>query len=509
VPSRVLVVGFDALDKDLLQLWAREGSLPAFARLLETATWGLVQNPPLIYAGGVWPSFSTGVSPARHGRFFRYQIPPRRYTEQPSRPDNLPVRTFWEALSRAGRKVAVVDVPHSALADGLRGVQIVDWSTHEPDFEPGRSLPAPAFREVQRRFGAPSPDRCDRTAPTVADLRALTDELLARIHRKLTLSLAWLEEHDWDLFTVVFCESHCVGHQCWSLHDPTHPAHDPALAASVGDPIAHVYRALDAALGRLLERAGDDTLVLVLASHGMGPEYNESAVLDELLRRLEGTSPPTPGALRRAAQSCSRQMPSALRDLALVRTARMRVDRWLRARMLARDRMRRSYFEVPHNHNAGAIRINLVGRERRGTVRPGHYDAVREFLRRELCRLVNPATNRPAVERVVFTSDAFSGPRVDVLPDLFVEWSRREPLTAISSPRIGTLKLPGFTQRTGDHSPAGLFAARARWLPWVRLRDPVAVTAFAPTIAHALGVTLDGVDSEPVAELVAGARSPA
>ncbi len=66
----------------------------------------------------------------------------------------------------------------------------------------------------------------------------------------------------------VFTESHCVGHQCWHLHDVNHPAHDPAVLAEIGDPLRTVYAAIDAAIGDVLADAGD-AFVLLLDAHGM------------------------------------------------------------------------------------------------------------------------------------------------------------------------------------------------------------------------------------------------
>ena len=196
-------------------------------------------------------------------------------------------------------------------------------------------------------------------------------------------------------------------------------------------------------------------------------------------------------------------MPAALRDAPVIRSLRTEVHRRLQERRLEHDRRRRSYFAVPHNHDAGAIRINLIGRERYGRVHPGaEYEDLRRQLKEELSRLVNPATGRSVVERVVFTSDIFHGPQIDEFPDLFVVWNRREPVTAIHSPRIGTLRLPVATQRTGDHSAAGLFIASANWLPAARLSEPVAVTAFAPTIATLLGIRLEAVDTAPIASIL-------
>lgn len=77
------------------------------------------------------------------------------------------------------------------------------------------------------------------------------------------------------------------GNQFWHLHDPTHPAWDPALAARLGNAVARVYRRLDDALAAHLALLPPDDLVIVLMSHGMGPLYTGDHLLDRLLARLE------------------------------------------------------------------------------------------------------------------------------------------------------------------------------------------------------------------------------
>lgn len=53
------------------------------------------------------------------------------------------------------------------------------------------------------------------------------------------------------------------------------------------DPIRSVYRELDTAIGEHLALVEQDTTVFVLLSHGMGPRYEGSHLLHELLRLLD------------------------------------------------------------------------------------------------------------------------------------------------------------------------------------------------------------------------------
>ena len=105
-PTRVLVLAGDALDDVLVRRWAAEGVLPTFRRLMGEGTWATTLNPVGLYVGALWASFSTGVSPARHGRYCHHQITPGTYDAKLFLAKDLRAEMFWTALSRAGRRVS-------------------------------------------------------------------------------------------------------------------------------------------------------------------------------------------------------------------------------------------------------------------------------------------------------------------------------------------------------------------------------------------------------------------
>jgi predicted AlkP superfamily phosphohydrolase/phosphomutase len=500
--NRVLFLALDAGDRDLIARWTDEGLLPTFRELRETAASARTQNPFGLYVGAIWPSFWTGLSPAAHGRYCFSQLRTGTYDHFHVTPEVTNGAPFWDAFAAAGRRVAILDVPKTRLSPGLNGVQIVDWGTHDPELG-FQTEPRALASEIARRIGLHPVGQCDAYLQGGAGSReSLRRALLDGIERKRRLAEWLLETERWDLFLAVFAESHCAGHQLWALHDPSHRAHDPELAAALGDPLRDVYVALDAALGELLARAGEDTAVFVLASHGMGPHYDGSYLLDEILRRLHAP-PPAPAAGRAAARGAEgawKLLPAAAR--ARLKPLRDRVKELFGSAVTRPDLAARPCFATPNNDVYGGIRVNLAGREPEGKVRAGaEYEAFCAELTSDLLAFVNRDTGRPIVRRVVKTADVYSGERVRDLPDLLVEWERSDPIERIASPKTGPIdgRFPGI--RTGDHKAEGMLFARGPGLAAGPIGRDVSITEIAPTIAAWLGVPLPDVPDRPVAEL--------
>ena len=268
--------------------------MPNLRSLQERGSWGFTKNAPGIYTGSLWPSVFTGTTPGRHGCYYNEQIRPGTYEVADFLGTEIRKEPFWNELSRAGKRVCIFDIPKTPVSRELNGVQIVDWGTHDADYLPC-SWPTPLIDELQNKYGASSFRRCDWVMQKAEPERTLLKELLWRAETKANIAEELLERDSWDVFMMAFGESHCVGHQCWHVHDESHPKHSPELRRDMGDPVQEVYVALDQAVGRVLRHAGPETVVIVLCSHGMSTHYDATS--------SAGRSAPSPGKTSGTAES--------------------------------------------------------------------------------------------------------------------------------------------------------------------------------------------------------------
>jgi predicted AlkP superfamily phosphohydrolase/phosphomutase len=322
----------------------------------------------------------------------------------------------------------------------------------------------------------------------------------------------------------VFTETHCVGHQCWHLHDERHPAYDAQIAAAAGDPIRAVYVAVDRAIGEIVREAGD-ALVLVMSAHGMSHYFGAQFLLDEILHRLgvtrypvtsRGSSEPESAAFA-SARRIWRSFPEPLRDkLRPLRDLLARGDRVFPDAMSLRvDTDNSRCFAVRNGPAVGGIRLNLSGREPRGILRAGaDADAFVADLVRTLGDIVDHRTGNRLIRRVWRASDLYDGPCLDALPDLLVEWNDETPTGSSSvgsgagaqvsawSPAIGRVEGINAYCRTGEHRPGGMFVATGPDIVAGEMHRIVSILDFAPTICGILGAPMAISDGAPIDELL-------
>jgi predicted AlkP superfamily phosphohydrolase/phosphomutase len=503
-----LFVGLDAAEPHVLQEGIASGSLPTLARLQAAGASGALGNCLLTLPGAVWPEIFSGVTCGTLPRFFH----PRQIVTGEAAPRPLAAAdvagdpTFWKFASAQGRRVAVVDIPHAPPVPPSSGVQVVEYGLHDTHF--GRaSHPGPLLAELTDRHGVYPVASCDHRGGTRAKNASLLEDLAVGIERKSALILDLLGRERWDLFACTFSESHCVGHWFWHYRDASHWGWEPDAPSSLREGVDRIYAKLDAALGRFIDAAGADT-VIVLASHGMAPYVAGYQLLPEVLTRL-GFGPAPPGTRSRVRDLqhtvkhwIPRRYWEGLGRVVVEHPAVRQVLTPFQRRNgamffpLESPQTRAAY--VPNN-TIGAVRVNLQGREPFGHVRPGdEADRLMDDIRHELLALREPRSREPIVSDVLKATDVFGSRHHPDVPDLIVRF--RQDLGLLErcvSPRVGSVFVPvgsRWGRRTCDHSPRS-----AAWVtgPAFGANGSIPASAalidIAPTILHALGCDVPSV----------------
>jgi predicted AlkP superfamily phosphohydrolase/phosphomutase len=494
--SRLVLIGIDAASSALVREWAAAGDLPTIAGLLKSGFSATIATPLGVLEGGIWPTFLTSTSPASHGMFSYVKLKPRTYSlDAAMYADRLPVPPFWAHLSGAGKRVAVIDAPFARPVRKLNGIHVTNWGAHDPWCWPRSSWPPRLIGELVRRFGSHPVDSCDAESRSLEDYGDLRARLIAGVEKKTALLRHCLAREQWDFFFGVFSESHCAGHQFWHLMDPRHPQHDRNASEALRSTIRDVYRAIDAGVGAILDGVAPGTHVLLMLSHGMGPYYAGTHLLDLVIERL-GVNATCVAAPASRAERATAGVSTPGRPLWTLRHLlpyELRVElrfrfpkpvatlqRWI-GRPDSRPWCRMRAFAFPSNNMTGAIRINLKGREPEGLVEPGvEYEALRQEIIDALVALENPATGRSAVQWVARVEDLYQGTRLRDMPDLLVEWDHSAPINTLYSPRIGRVSQAFGGPRTGDHWQNGLLIGRG--FRAGEIAEKVSTEDIAPTI---------------------------
>ncbi|HTS47251.1 MAG TPA: alkaline phosphatase family protein [Bryobacteraceae bacterium] len=488
MPAKVILIGLDSADQQLVDQWCDSGDLPLLRSLRDRGAHGLLSGFAGLVDDALWASFYTGLSPGQHGRYSWNFMQPGTYQRRMYRDCDRPLQPFWVHLSQCGLRSAIIDVPKCPLVAELNGVQVADWLVHGRDYLETCSWPAELAAELLRCFGDDRTDRVDRDwlcrthSLPLHELEALQQHLLDGLQKKTVFACELLKEN-WDLFLIVFKEAHCIGHQAW------HILEGASSLPSKANAVKTIYQALDRAVGEIARRSGPETTLILFSNLGMAPNYTGEHLLDQVLQRLETKI----ATLRQQTQLAARRAPGKLRALI---TGDASSDPTPANRLA---------FQVQHNEISGAIRINLIGREPDGIVRPGpDYERICNQLAEELLALRVPETGEPLVETVLRTDQAYPGEHRSDLPDLFVIWSRRGPITGAQSPSIGTLSSAPPAYRTGNHTQGGFyFGVGPGALPGRNLA-PASIIDLAPTVAALLNTRLPRAEGAPIRSLCEG-----
>lgn len=495
-PTRVLMIGIDAAEPRLVESWMDDGTLPGLARLRDRGAYGRLESSARWFAGSVWPTFFTGMTPADHGVFHHLQWRGDRMGHLRPDPEWVPATPFWRPLSAAGPRVVALDVPMVYPPEPFNGVEISGWATHDR-LAPPQSSPPALMQWLEEQFGPPHMTKEGSSHRKPQALVRLRDELIEATRLLGNAGVALMQREPWDLFLCGFGATHRGGHLLWGLPD-SHGGVPAQYRDTLRGALRDVYAECDSAVGRLVDAAGEGTTVLVFSLHGMGPNTSRAeTVLPKMLARvLAGERPEKVKEQASALEALRRRIPVEWRS-----SIRRRLPTSWQDRLAAFWRtggidwaVTRAMCQVADAQ--GYIRVNLKGREAAGIVDPGEeYDALCTEIQDGLATFSDADTGESLVKEVARVDRVFAeGDRRHHLPDLLVRWSDTPASThrRIVSPRFGEFDwpTPGGTPdgRSGNHRDEGILVAAGEGIRERSAIDSGSILDLAPTVFDLFGV---------------------
>jgi predicted AlkP superfamily phosphohydrolase/phosphomutase len=233
-----------------------------------------------------------------------------------------------------------------------------------------------------------------------------------------------------ELAIVVFPEIHHTTHQLWHMIEPDDELYADAVPPDQWDlkpDLIEVYREVDRQIGRIVEAAGSDTLVMAFSLHGMEPGPGIPVIHEPLLEALGFSARRTWRGLSWRDRgialfgSAKRHAPHGLRSLYHRRAGSRTKHRLAQPTVVPpHDWSRTRAFSLPTDQR-GYIRVNLAGREAKGIVRERDYRATCDEIE-DAFRGARSADGEPLVRSVLRPAEESGGPP-ERLPDLVVSWS--------------------------------------------------------------------------------------
>jgi predicted AlkP superfamily phosphohydrolase/phosphomutase len=422
------VIGLDGVGADLIIALTDAGIMPRMAALRRHGTLGRMTSTIPTVSNVSWTSVVTGVNPGRHGIFGFTDV--RRDTYTLTFPNHRHVRApaLWDALGARGMRSVVLNVPGTYPARDIAGVMVSGFVavSLERAVRPASALEV--LRGADYRIDVDYVDADRRPEAFFADL-FVTLAARRRVFRH------FLTAEDAACFFAVFTETDRLHHYFWSAWvDPLHPWHGRFL---------DFYAELDVAIGELVDRLGDDTVLFVIADHGH--------------TAIERECHPNAWLHAEGLLAFMTDRPTSLAD----------VDH--RSRVFVLD--------------PGRVYLNLAGRFAEGVVRPGReaedlLARVTEGMLALTCP-TSEGARRPV--RAVPRRDAlYVGAYVDQAPDAVIEGHDGFDMKGA----LGRRELFGRSALTGMHTfDDALFYVNRPNVP----TDALSVTDLAPTILDLLG----------------------
>lgn len=410
-PRRVLVIGWDGATFNVADPLLKAGRLPNLARLIERGARCRLRSTIPPNSSIAWSSFMTGKQAGKHGVYYFVERTPGSYARRFINSTSLRTETLWSILSRHDKRIGVVNVPVTYPPRPINGTMVAGMLSPNP--ESNFTWPPELHSELMAQVGPVPMDHVEGGVSYAPDRLGILSEIWKDQETRARMGRYLMRRDDWQFFMLVFTSSDRIGHVSMRFKDERFAKDSPELVAKFGSILEHTYMQLDRLTGDLLDEIDDDTTVLLLSDHGMGPLKKRFRLARWLIENGYLVLKPDAESRRKAWHIRKRRITSRI---SITAPARYPLPPW----ELVDWSRTRAY--PSWGGGEEVVLINQRGREPQGIVRPGE-DTSRlcDEICERLLKILDPDTGRPFIPAAFKREDLWHGEAVDLGPDIQFE----------------------------------------------------------------------------------------
>ena len=253
--KRVLMLGPDGVPKTLFDRLMKEGRAPNLKKLMEKGAWMQMDTVIPTVSGVAWTAMQTGCGPGKHGIYGFAEFDPDLSLHIPNSRD-IKVPVLGEILEKHGKRTISLGVPISYPPQRYDGVVVSDFLAPSLD---GAVHPEKELKRLSEFNYVMDTDPIRARE----SLDYFKEELPLVFEARRKAIMYYLERNDWDLLLAHVMETDRINHfMLGRFFDD-----DPEVVEYFLD----FYRKVDDLIGEVVEKKGDDVVLIVMSDHGFCP----------------------------------------------------------------------------------------------------------------------------------------------------------------------------------------------------------------------------------------------
>lgn len=414
--KRVIILGIDGMDKELIEMFRKELSTISKLKRLSPIKYSESVFPP--DSETAWATIYTGLNPAKHGIVLFLDPLEKSIEHQTKDPDNTSIRgkTFWDIAGMHDKKVCIL-LPHVGYpvwkVNGImvgRSSIVDDVQTYPENLDVNFNL-----SRLNTIKGFPG-----KGGVSHEDFIHKHEKLL---EATLEFSKILFDREEWDIFFVYSSILDVVPHFFWKYYDKEDPAY-PGDNNPYKDVIKKLYTMHDKFVGEFYKKMDENTVLIVMSDHGHGRRPTQNVNINELLRQKN--------LLRESKKRIHKRIEIIKKEIMKI-ISKYHFENYASIILKKFPRTRKFFISSPSidwsntiayvsdlsgikSYPYGGIRVN-----RRLLSSKTEYEKIRNEIIDALLNLKHPFTGENLVIWAKRREDLYEGPYIDKYPDIVFE----------------------------------------------------------------------------------------